>query len=453
MQASIGPSNPPLCRIAILLSLFALLSGCRPAQSGSPRVVIDYWEKWSGFEADAMRAVVDDYNASQNRVFVRFTSTSQIDRRLMLATAGGVPPDVAGVYNRMLPVYADNNALTPLDRMAAQAGVTRDRYIDVFWRMCMYRGHLWALPSTPTSTALIWNKALFRKAGLDPDRPPASIAELEQFNQKLAIRRPDGGLESIGFMPGDPPWWDSVWGYWFGASLWDGASRITADSPENIAAYRWIESYPQRFGAHNLAAFRDGFGAFASPANPFLCGRVAMVMQGVWIYEFIKKYAPAGFEWGAAPFPSADPARLPNVTLVESDELVIPHGARHPREAFDFIRYVNSQGPMEKLCLAQLKFPPLRDCSPEFLKNHPNPYISTFIALAKSPNAHARPQLSTWTEYDDDMTMAMNRVCAGDASAEQALKEVQDRQQQVLDRKLARWRQIAPELMSAWSRQ
>jgi len=105
-------------------------SGCeRSASPEKDRVVIEYWEKWTGFEADAIRTVVDDFNASQDRIYVNYSSVSQIDHKLMLATAGGVPPDVAGVYARMLPVYSENNALTPLDDMAAAAHITRDQYI------------------------------------------------------------------------------------------------------------------------------------------------------------------------------------------------------------------------------------------------------------------------------------------------------------------------------------
>ncbi len=436
------------------LAFLALLGGCRPeaAQPGG-RVTIRYWEKWTGFEADAMRAVVDDFNASQDRIFVDFSSVSQIDRKFMLATAGGVPPDVAGLWSKLVPIYAENNALMPLDKMAAEGGVRRADYIDVFWQLCSYREHLWALPATPSSTALVWNKKMFREAGLDPERPPRSIAELEEFNRKLARHRPDGTLQSIGFLPVDPPWWNAMLGDWFGGRLWDGREHVTTDSPENIAAFKWIQSYPERFGAANLLAFRDGFGNFASPQNPFLSGRVAMELQGAWIYNFIKTYAAPGFEWGAAAFPSADPDHLKDVSIVEADVLVIPAGARHPREAFEFLKYINSQKPMEKLCMAQLKISPLKEYSPDFLRNHPNPYISTFVALAKSPNARFVPRIPTWSQYDSDMRNAVDQIWAGKADAANALREVAIRQQAALDHQRERWNRLSPELMAEWSRQ
>ena len=440
-------------RTALVLVAMLALGSCNQANPASGRVVIRYWEKWTGFEADAMRKVVDDFNASQGKIFVDYSSVSQMDRRLMLAIAGGVPPDVAGIYGRAIPVYAENNALTPLDKRAAGAGITSRSYIDVFWRICNYRGHLWGLPSTPGSLALIWNKKLFRAAGLDPEQPPRSIAELEAFNQKLIRRSPDGRLIACGYLPGEPGWWNETWGWWFGGRLWDGAHSITANSPENIAAYQWIQSYPQRFGARDLLSFRDGFGTVMSAQNAFFTGRVAMVLQGPWIYTFIKNFAPADFEWGVAAFPSVDPQKLKDVTLVETDALVIPAGAKHPDEAFEFIKYVNSQKPMEKLCLGQRKFSPLRETSPDFFREHPNPYIGKFLALAKSPNAHFVPQLTVWTVYSNDMTQAFDRIWSGSAVPDQALGDVQTHVQQVFDQRQQRWQRLEETLTAEWKKQ
>ena len=444
---------PRPIHLCLLAAALALPACQKPAPPPGARVELEYWDKWTGFEADAMRAVVDDFNASQDRIHVNYSSISQIDHKLMLATAGGVPPDVAGVYSWMLSVYAENNALTPLDRMAAAARITRGQYIDVFWRMCMHQGHLWALPSTPSSTALIWNKKLFRQAGLDPNQPPRSIAELEAFNQKLTKWRPDGSLQSMGYIPEMPGYWDSLWGLWFGASLWNGRDALTANSPENIAACQWIESYPKRFGVRNLLMFQAGFGNLASPQNPFFTGRVAMEMEGVWVYNYIKNYAPADFEWGAAPFPTVDPARLKDVALVEMDALVIPAGSKHSAEAFEFIQYVESQKNMEKLCLGQRKFSPLLECSAEFYQKHPNPYISNFVALAKSANARYAPPLTNWTQYSHDMNNAVNRIWTGKADTLDALDDVQQREQQIFERRMARWQRLAPALTAQWNNQ
>lgn len=440
-------------KITTILACCCLLSpaGRCVAEAPGGRVVVKYWEKWTGFEADAMREVVDDFNSSQDRIFVDYSSVSQIDRRLMLATAGGVPPDIAGIWAGQLPAYSENNALTPLDSLAREAGISAADYIPAFWEICNHREHLWALPSTPTSVALIYNKKMFREAGLDPERPPRTIAELEEFNEKLTKRGPDGRIITAGHLPEEPGWWSQLWGFWFGGELWDGDRKITTTDPKVIEAFEWVESYPKRFGAHPLLAMRDGFGNFASPQNAFFTGRVAMILQGVWIYNFITNYAPADFEWGVAPFPAVNDTTLKNTTLVECDVLVIPAGAKHPREAFEFMRYVNTRGPMEKLCLGQRKFSPLKENSEEFLNAHPNPHIRTFLELAKSPNARIGPRMTTWAEYSADLRNAIGRIWSGKADTRTALQDVQERQQEILDRRLQRWDRISPALIEQWN--
>ena len=114
-----------------------------------------------------------------------------------------------------------------------------------------------------------------------------------------------------------------------GGKLWDGASRVTPDAPENVRAFRWVQSYSRRYGAADVQLFQSGFGNFSSPQNAFIAEQVAMVLQGVWMYNFISKYNPK-LEWGAAPFPH--PADRPDlarsvVTETRGSQLFGPAGA------------------------------------------------------------------------------------------------------------------------------
>jgi len=330
---------------------------------------------------------------------------------------------------------------------------------------------MWALPTTPATVALHWNKRMFRDAGLDPDTPPQSIAELDRMaeqltvveiardGEKVQIRFPqltpeerekkDFQIVQLGHLPREPGWWCQMWGYWFGANLWDGEREITANSLENVAAFNWVRSYAEKYGVNNLRSFGASFGNFSSPQNAFLSERVAMEIQGVWMYNFIEKYAPH-LDWGAAPFPSVDPDRLPNVTIAECDVLVVPRGSRHPREAFDFIRYVNSREGLELLNLGQRKFSPLATCSDTFISQHPNPAIETFIELARSPNARRVPRLSFWFEYRDEMSVANERIRDLMAEPGDALQDVQDRVTWKSERVWRRWEKVGEDRVKEW---
>ena len=70
-------------------------------------------------------------------------------------------------------------------------------------RLGTYQGKQYALPFSAESSMLLYNKTLFKRAGLNPDEPPKTWAELEAEAQQdvmQALQRveqrpsPDAGL-------------------------------------------------------------------------------------------------------------------------------------------------------------------------------------------------------------------------------------------------------------------
>ncbi len=396
-------------------------------------IELTYWEKWTGFEGEAMKATVEAFNRKRIRnsggrtIRVNLLTTSQVDRKAMLAIAGANPPDLVGLWSYNVHIFASKGALMELDEYLRRHGIREEDYIPCYWRLCRYKGKTVCLPTTPATIALYWNKDHFAEAGLDPERPPRTLKELDEYAERLTVRDKGGRYLRMGFLPPEPGWWNWGWGLWFGGGLTDGEGRITADRPENIAALEWVQSYSKKYGTKGLQSFRGEFGPFQSPQNAFFSGRVSMVLQGVWFANFIRRFAPDMFakdRWGCAPFPSAVPG-LENVTIAESDVIAIPVGAPHPDEAFEFVRFVNSREGMELLCSLQGKHTPLRDVSPGFLENHPHPKLKLFIDLAKSPNAWTTPQTPLWLEYRLALSAAFDRVWLLEATPAEALRDVQ----------------------------
>lgn len=451
------------------------------------RLILSYWEKWTGSEGDAAQRLVDAYNASQGKVFVQRSTISDMQNKLMLATAGGNPPDIAGTWSWVVLPYAEKNALSPLDGYMRDLGVVRDDFLPVFWDMCTHRGYLWAMPSTPASLALHYNREMLREAHehdpayfdahhLDPHHPPPDIARFERLNEALTIvevtrsgkkeqvrypeltdaekQNPDSAFKllTLGHSPYEPDWYVPILWLFFGGRVWDGESKVTPDDPGLIAWLRWIETYPNRFGVDNLQRFSSGLGAFGTAQNPFMTGQVAMQLQGVWMYNFINTYAPH-LEWDVQAFPSLDPENLPSATLTECDVFVIPNGAQHPKEAAEFIAFAASQVGQETLNLGQRKFSARQEVSPEFLRDHPNPHIETFIDLARSPNARPTPSMGIWKQYDEELRQACSSVFKLTQTPEKALERACARAQWKLDRERKRWDRVGEARLEEWERQ
>ncbi len=407
------------------------------------KVIVTYWEKWTNFEADAMRVVVEEFNRSQDKIYVEYLSVSNVSNKTMLSTAGGIPPDVAGLFGGNIAQYASNGAVMPLDELAKEAGIEQEQYIPVYWNMCTYRGKLWALPTTPASTALHYNKGILEEAGLDPNKPPTTIEELDEMDAKILKRDASGKIVKMGFLPTEPGWWPWSWPSFFGGSLWNGYDKITMATPENVRAYEWVRSYTRRYGLGTVQAFQQGFGGFDSPQNGFLDNKLASVIQGVWMYNFITKHNPE-MKWAAVPFPH--PAYRPdkaNTTVIDLDVLVIPRGAKHPKEAFEFIKFVQSQKGMELLCLGQKKHSPLIKVSDEFIQAHPNPYVMLFAQQALSVNAASPPKTPIWPQWGDEIKTALEKINTDpNLSVKEALLAVEQKMQIQLDRVLESERKL-----------
>lgn len=404
--------------MTILLGLPALgLVLIGPRQRGdvpAGRVLIRYWEKWTGVEARAMQHVVEQFNrtiGAEKGIWVEYCAISNVDQRLLVSTAGGDPPDVAGLFDHAIAQFADQGALTPLEDLATEFGIDEAAFKPVWWGIGAYDGRLWALPAPPYTIALYYNKRLFREAGLDPERPPETIEELTAAAEKLTRRSASGEkIDQLGFTlsPAMLGWWHWVWPNFFDARLWDG-EMFTLDSPAGVSALTWVADHRwklalaglsepvanRRRAYDDLLAFEAAVGPIESPQNPFLCERLAMVFQGPWLANWASQYAPH-LEYGVAPFPSVSRER--KNTFASADVFVIPRGSPHVREAMEFLRFVMRQDVMEKLCQAHGKATPFREPLPDFYAAHPNPHIRTFDAMANSPRAFGYPKTPIWSQ-------------------------------------------------------
>lgn len=403
--------------------------------AGRGKIVLDYWEKWTRHEGDAMVKVVEAFNASQDRIHVRYLVTSDIGQKSMIAIASGAPPDVIGLYAFNVPPYAEARAIMPLDEIAPKHGVHLDDYAQGVRPVMTHKGRWWATVNTAGSVALYYNRALFREAKLDPDRPPRTIAELDECHRRLVKVGGRGELERVGFLHREPGWWSWLWPYHFGGRIYDPESdRSTVASPACIRAMEWMQGYARDLGADRVKRFQEGFGNYFTPENPFLTGKVAMIVQGPWIANLVQAFKP-DLDYGVAPFPTAD-GYEPSapVGLIDTDVLVIPRGARNPEASMAFIAWTQRRDMAELLARAHCKPSPLATTSPGFLETHPNRGIGVHYDLFNSPRAFIAPPTRVWQQFKDEFDSAAQVIWRQEAPAARVLEDLQARTQALIDR-------------------
>jgi multiple sugar transport system substrate-binding protein len=419
---------------------FALFGPRGRKEVTGSRVVLDYWEKWTGHEGAAMERVVQAFNESQNRIFVRYFATAGIDQKTLIAVAGGNPPDVVGLWTFNIPVYAETGAILPLDEPASPL-LDVNRLAPAVRPLVTHLDHTgrprtWAAVNTCGTVALYYNRAAFRDAELDPDRPPRTMSEMDAAMMRLERANSRGQIECAGFIHTEPGWWQWIWPSMYGGSLYDPATdTATADDPRCVAAFEWAARTSTRLGVDAVKAFRSGFAnAYASSLNGFLDGKVAMVVQGPWLANVIQAHKP-DLDYGVAPFPVDDSIFNPAspMGLVECDVLAIPRGCKHPEASREFVEFTQREEHIEFLGRAHCKNSPLAVVSPSFFDGHANRGIGVHQAIAMSPRAFRFPQTRVWLQYKDELDASFQRIWGLERDPASELAAVRGKAQRMLD--------------------
>jgi multiple sugar transport system substrate-binding protein len=259
---------------------------------------------------------------------------------------------------------------------------------------------------------------------------------MDGFCERITRRAPDGRILRAGFDHAEPGWWPSLWGYYFGGTVYDEKSnRSLTASPPNIDAYEWMQSYPRRLGTEREQQFRAGFGNYDSPLNAFLAGKLAMVLQGPWLANVINTYKP-DLDYAVAPFPVLeslyDPAAP--IGLIDTDILVIPRGVRRPEACMEFIAFTQRRENVEALATAHCKNSPLAVSSAAFLADHPNRGVRVHDAIAKSPRSFLAPRTPSWLQFKAEFDAAAERMWILRGEPREVLAGLQQRTQAMLDR-------------------
>ena len=183
-----------------------------------------------------------------------------MDSQPLLAMAGGVAPDVMYVNFRQSDSYISQGFLAPLDDYVKKwAGVTDIRdapeklkhvILPQMWPVIMRPGpdgqtHVWAIPyGGAVAMTLVYRKDLFRKAGLDPDRPPRNWDELYDYAKRLTV--PELGQYGFGLPGGQSASWHFV------DLLWSaGGEAIRQDEAGN-----WLAAWNDEPAVNALAFYQ-----------------------------------------------------------------------------------------------------------------------------------------------------------------------------------------------------
>ena len=252
----------------------------------------------------------------------------QCQDKVTLLAAAGTPVPLAYVGSRTLKQFASNGLIVPVPMTDAEKAA----YYPNVPATVTFDGTQWGIPVAFSTKAFYWNKDLFTKAGLDPNKPPATWAE-ELADAKLIKEKT--GIAGFGL---SAKTYDNTmhqflhWVYTNNGTVIDASGKITLDSPQNLAALTayaamvpYAEDGPTAYEQNEVRAI-------------FLDGKLGMIHASVGAVD---RLAGVKFQWGVAPLPLGPDAKGPG-TLLITDSLAVFKGTGMEPQAISLAKFLTS---------------------------------------------------------------------------------------------------------------
>ncbi len=284
-----------LSKILALLLVFAFaFSACASEEQASEQtttaneettqtadgITINFWHSMtSGANYEAIKTMVAEFNET-NTSNITVVETPQGDynecsAKLQQAIAAGNNPEVSMLDRALIPQYAPMGVLSDMTSYVEASSVDVDDFVDGLMVFSSVDDQLLSLPFNRSTPVFYWNKALFEAAGLDPETPPTTYAELMEYAEKLTVVEGDK-TSQYGFgMTIDAGWYFMGMIQQQGERMLseDGDTVLFTDNDSGLVALQYWKDLVDS----GYYAIPDTTDAYTALLEDFYQGRVAMM--------------------------------------------------------------------------------------------------------------------------------------------------------------------------------
>ncbi len=259
-------------------------AGTSPVPSGSLQppsntVNLDFWNPFTGGDGPYMRQIVDRFNQDTSTVKVKFTTQKDLYGALHAAKAANRLPQVSIVHLSQIPLNAGDGIFQPIDDLFSTLGLSAKDFTEDLWKRGEWKGHRYGVPLDTHMLSFYWNKDLFTKAGLDPEKPPTTKDEFVNAAQAITQKAGVPGFMVVQGGAGGPFLLGLEWATTFyqqgGELVSSDNSKVTINTDQGVQSTNFWKSLVDQ-GISPKGTESD------SEIAAFKQGKNGMVMSGVW---------------------------------------------------------------------------------------------------------------------------------------------------------------------------
>ncbi len=307
-----------------------------PAEGIDDGTALSMWSR-APLEAQAKNAV-EAYNSThQNQVTLELLPNDDVEGKVGAAVQTDTLPDILAGDVVRVPYWASQGVFqdmtTQIDALPNKADLQQGHI-----QAGTVDGKEYTLPFVTDISVMVWNKDLYKEAGLDPDKGPTTLQEYHDQAKAVAALNKSGVAGT--YIPGQSGGALVFMNFPF---LWaNGEEVLSADGTQSLMN---SESAKKVYDAYrDLANTPNGVGAGSKEETgvtwtaPFQEGKI-----GVMAYPYTavtSMFEDSDFEVGVAPIPGVDGG---SSTFLGGDAIGISRSSKNAAQAWNFMAWLMTE--------------------------------------------------------------------------------------------------------------
>ncbi len=409
----------------------------KPAEENIPEgaTVINFWHAFGGGRKLLIERMVADYNYTHPGIYVKVENKGSYRDTLnaaILAAQQGNPPHIVQIFEVGSQLALDSGIFVPFEDNAP-SWVHMEDLIGGVSNYYRFDGKFYSMPWNSSNPILYYNKDIFKKAGLDPEKPPETFEQMLDYCDKIVS---SGAAKNCVSWPLHS-WFFEQWMANMGAELANNGNgrearatevNLTGDAAKEIVNW-WKEMYDKGYYAYS-GKLEDWDGADAI----FVSGQAAMEITSTSdVVNRQNDAAENGFELGTGYLPYPENSERQGV-IVGGASMWMSGG--HPdnemKAATDFVTWFTNTENAVRWHKATGYFP-IRKSSVTVLEGEDwfqrNPaYKAAFDQLLNTKDTPATrgAVIGAFPEVRTIIEQAIEKVLAGQATVDDALQQAKE---------------------------
>ncbi|MFF7897616.1 extracellular solute-binding protein [Streptomyces sp. NPDC007920] len=399
---------------ALVASLALTATACGGSDNGDKSdgpVTITWWDTSNATnEAPTYEALVKQFEAANKGIKVKYVDVQFDQAQNKFDTAAGSKgaPDVLRSEVGWTPAFAKKGYFVPLDGTEALAD--QDKFQPSLIKQAQYEGKTYGVPLVTDTLALVYNKALFKKAGIT--EAPKTWDELKSAAAKIKDRT---GVDG---------YWGSTQAYYAQNFVYgEGTDTVDADAKKIT-----MNSAPAKKGYGTWLSLFDGKGlhkadttaeAYQHIQDAFVNGKVAAIIQGPW--EITNFYKGSAFtdksNLGIATVPAGSSGKAGAPTGGHNLSVYAGSDKAHQDAALKFVNWMTSAKTQEAIALKNATLPTRDDAYTAEVKADPGIAGYQGVLAAAQPRPALPEYSSLWGPLDTELA----KIAAGKESLDKGL--------------------------------